>query len=115
MIIIIYNYAMEGGKSMFKTEFIRRVAKETRLSQRVVADVLGASHSVIQQVLSQGQEVKLPGFGTFYTRERPEGRLQQFGTKKMVRVPAVRVAAFRVGDVLKRGVRKAKRRGLFRI
>ena len=100
---------------MFKSELIRRVAKETRLSRRLVAAVLDAGQAAIQQALSQGQEVQLPGFGTFYTRERPEGSIQRFGTKKRVRVPARRVAAFRVGDVLKRSVLKEKRRRLFRM
>jgi DNA-binding protein HU-beta len=91
---------------MFKSDLVRKVAKETRLSQHIVSDVLGASHDAIRDALKRGQEVQLPCFGTFYTRQRPEGTIQSFGTKKMVRVPAMRVAAFRVGDVLKRSVRK---------
>jgi DNA-binding protein HU-beta len=101
---------------MFKTELIRQVAKETRLSRRIVADVLGASHVAIQDALRRGQEVQLPGFGTFYTRERPEGIVRRFGTEETVRVPARRVAGFRAGEVLKRAVRKErKRRRLFRV
>jgi DNA-binding protein HU-beta len=99
---------------MFKTELIRQVAKETRLSRRIVADVLDASYGAIREALRHGQEVQLPGFGTFYTRERPGGTIRRFGAKETVRVPARRVAAFRVGAVLKRAVRKErKRRRLF--
>jgi nucleoid DNA-binding protein len=58
----------KGGEWMYKTELIRKVAKETRLSQRIVSDVLEASRDAIREALSGGQEVQLPGFGTFYTR-----------------------------------------------
>jgi DNA-binding protein HU-beta len=104
----------KGGEIMFKTELIGQVAKETRLSRRVVADVLEASQAAIRGALGRGQEVQLPGFGTFYTRERPEGTVRRFGAAETVHVPARRVAAFRVGEVLKRAVRKErKRRRLF--
>ena len=98
---------------MYKTDIIGKVAKETRLSQRIVGDVLNASHTVIQEALGRGQEVQFPGFGTFYTRQRPEGQIHSVKDQKMVKVPAMRVAAFRVGDVLKRAVRKKKQKRLF--
>jgi DNA-binding protein HU-beta len=56
--------------SMYKTELIRRVARETRLSQRVVGDVIEATQRLIEQTLRAGQRVALPGFGSFYTRKR---------------------------------------------
>ena len=97
---------------MYKTDLIRRIAKDTRLSQRIVSDVLQCSQAAIRDALSCGQEVQLPGFGTFYTRQRQEAEVRHIKTGKAMRVPAMRVAAFRVGEVLKRAVRKQKRRGL---
>jgi DNA-binding protein HU-beta len=78
-----------------------------------VSDVLSASHAVVQDALSHGQEVQFPGFGTFYTKQRPEARIRSIKDAQPIQVPARRVAAFRVGDVLKRAVRKKKQRKLF--
>ena len=95
---------------MYKTDLIRRVAKETRLSRRVVNDVLGASHRAIEEALRAGETVTLPGFGTFYASERRAGTVRHVRTGQPVAVPARRVAAFRAGEVLKRAVAGEKKR-----
>ena len=94
---------------MYKTELIKRLAKETRLSQRIVSDVIAASHRLIEQSLREGQTVTFPGFGTFYTRDKAEGHVRDVRTGELVTYAARRVAAFRVGDVLKRAVRGQRR------
>src|SRR4051812_20711444 len=96
---------------MYKTDLIKRVSKETRLPQRMVADVVAASHRLIEQTLRAGQTVTFPGFGTYYTRDRQAGQVRDVRTSKMVNYPARTVAAFRVGDVLKRAVRGERRTG----
>ena len=100
---------------MYKTAIVRRVAHQTRLSQRVVNDVLAASHRVIAEGLQAGETVTFLGVGTFYTSQRRAGKVRHVRTGQPVEVPARRVAAFRVGDVLKRAVagKKRGRRRLF--
>ena len=113
-VLFLYANQRKGG-NMYKTELIRRVARETRLSQRVVSNVVGATQRLIAETLRQGQRVTVPGFGAFYTRKRPAGHIKHIRTGKLISVPARRVAAFRVGAILKRAVagdqhRKAGRR-----
>lgn len=96
---------------MYKTELIRRVAKGTRLSQRVVSDALAESLAVITLALSRGEPVILPGFGTFYTKQRKEGQVLDIRTREVRHVPAMRQADFRVGELLRRAVRKERRVG----
>jgi DNA-binding protein HU-beta len=100
---------------MYKTELVRRVARETGTSQRVVQQVLGASLDTIQAALVTGERVIVPGFGTFYPSQRQSGRVRDVRTGRPITVPARRVAAFRVGAVLKRAVagRPAPRRRFF--
>ena len=83
----------------------------------MVRQVLGASLEAMQSALAAGERVTLPGFGTFYTIQRQAGRVRSVRTGRQVTVPARRVAAFRVGEVLKRAVaRKQKdRRRLLRL
>src|SRR5712671_6433591 len=96
---------------MYKTDLVRRVSKDTRLSQRIVSDVIGSTTRLIEQALREDQSVSFPGFGTFYSKERQEGRVKHITTGKMVTYPARRVALFRVGAMLKRAVRGERRTG----
>ena|SRR6266540_1796033 len=96
---------------MHKTDVVKRVARETRLSQRVVGDVLTATHRLIEQTLREGRMVTFPGFGTFYTSHRRGGKLKNVRTGKEVSYGDRRVAGFRVGEILKRAVRGERRTG----
>ncbi len=100
---------------MDKTALVRRVARKTGLCQRVVAQVLNASLETVQQTLAAGERVSVPGFGTFYTSQRQAGRVRSVQTGRQIEIPARRVAAFRVGEVLKRAVagKRKRRRRLF--
>ncbi len=93
---------------MYKTDLVRKVAKETRLSQRIVGDVLSESLAQIAEALSRGQSVVLPGFGTFYTKDRKEGQVQHIRTRELIPIPAMRQADFRVGELLRQAVRRGK-------
>ena len=93
---------------VYKNDVVRKVAQDTRLSQRVVGDALNSAVNVISQALREGKTVTFPGFGTFYTSQRAEGTVKHIRTKETITVPARRVAAFRVGALLKQGVRDAK-------
>jgi DNA-binding protein HU-beta len=99
----------EVSKAMYKTEVVRKVAKETRLSQRAVSDVINATLGTIQVALRHGHKVTFPGFGTFYRRHQKEGKVRAIRSGKIVTLPARQVAAFRVGAVLKRSLRTSKR------
>jgi DNA-binding protein HU-beta len=94
---------------MYKTELAKKVAGETRLSQRAVSDVINTTLATIQRALSHGHNVTFPGFGTFYTRHQKEGKVRSIRSGAVVTLPARQVAAFRVGDVLKRTIRKGKK------
>src|SRR5438552_1514337 len=93
---------------VYKNDVVRVVARDTRLSQRVVGDALNSAVKVITSALKDGKTVTFPGFGTFYTSQRKEGTVKHIRTKETITVPARRVAAFRVGELLKKGVRNAK-------
>lgn len=77
---------------MYKTGLVRRVAQETGLSQRLVAQVLRASLQTVERTLVAGERVSLPGFGTFYTSQRQAGRVRSVRTGRQVEIPARRVA-----------------------
>src|ERR671927_745487 len=94
---------------MHKTQFVRQVAKETRLPQRVVADVINASHRLIEETLRAKKSITFPGFGTFSTAERKAGKVRHVRTGEPVSYKARRIAQFKVGEILKRAVRGDRR------
>ena len=95
---------------MYKTDLVRTVAKETRLNQRIVNDVVTESLAAITEALSRGHDVVLPGFGRFYTKQRQAGQVRHIRTGEVIAIPALRQADFRVGELLRQAVRKERRR-----
>lgn len=96
---------------MHKTDLIKRVAREARLPQHIVADVIAVQNRLIEQTLRDGKTVSLPGFGTFYTSELPGGAVKNIRTGARVEYSPRRVARFRPGEILKRSVRGENRLG----
>jgi DNA-binding protein HU-beta len=96
--------------SMYKTEVVQRVSRQTRLSQKIVSDVLDASHRLIEETLREGDKVSFSGFGTFQTSQRQAGKVKSIRSGRMVEYPARKVAVFKVGEYLKRAVAGKRRR-----
>jgi DNA-binding protein HU-beta len=96
---------------MHKTDLVKRVARETRLSKREVNDVVTATHRLIEQTLREGKTVTLPGFGTFYASQRQGGKVKHVRTGQSIAYAPRKVPVFRAGEVLKRAVRGENRRG----
>jgi DNA-binding protein HU-beta len=94
---------------VYTQELIKRVSDDTHLSERLIGEVLESSLRVIRDSLKGGQEVRLPGFGVFYSRVRAAGRVKHISTGKVVEVPARKVPAFRPGSGLKRALYKPRR------
>ncbi len=95
-------------KHMYKEELIRKVARETRLSQRIVADVLTDMLHQISAALAEGKKVSLLGFGAFEARQRRAGKVKHIKTRHVITYPARLLPIFRAGELLKRAVRKTK-------
>src|SRR6266550_7751116 len=98
-------------QSLHKQDLVTRLAKKNRHSQEHYQAAINEIFTGIQHELAEGREVILTGFGTFYTRTRKAGRARNFKTNKVMDYKPVRQAAFRVGALLKKAVRKKK--GLF--
>ena len=96
---------------MYKEEFIRSLAKKHRRSQAHYHQALTEIFDGIQEHLAKGKAITFMGFGTFYTRTKKGGKGRNFKTNQRMEYKPVRQAAFRVGSLLKKAVRRKK--GLF--
>jgi nucleoid DNA-binding protein len=101
---------------MYKTELIKQIARQARVSQPVARRTLNAALATIQGALAVEESITLPGFGTFYTRTWPGGRVLDFPKRTWKQVGPRPTMAFRAGAVTKRlvdskGEKRDRRRG----
>jgi DNA-binding protein HU-beta len=91
---------------MNKEELVKEISKKTKLSQKDVAEVLGATLDAITKTVSKGKKVTLVGFGSFEARKRAArvGRNPQTG--KELKIAAKTVPAFSAGKKFKELVAK---------
>ena len=89
---------------MVKSEFVGAVAEEAGGSQAEAAKYVTAVFNALQNVLASGQDVRLPGFGTFEVRERAAREGINPRTKEPIHIPASKQPAFKPGKTLKEAV-----------
>jgi DNA-binding protein HU-beta len=89
---------------MTKADLIDALAAKLGGSNTDAGRALEAVTAAIQEALAQGEEIKVPGFGTFAVTERAasEGRNPRTGEK--IAIPAAKVVKFKVGATLKKAV-----------
>ncbi len=87
---------------MNKTELIAAVADNAGLSKKDAGKAVDAFISVVSGALKAKDKVQLVGFGTFEVRAARLGRNPQTG--KEMKIPAVKVPAFKAGKALKDNV-----------
>ena len=89
---------------MRKPELISAVAKKTGMPESKAADAVNTVFATISDVLADGDEVAISGFGTFRVAVRParDGRNPQTGAPMKIR--AGKTPRFTPGASLKRSV-----------
>ena len=99
---------------MYNSTFVKYLSKKNRRPQQFYRDALSEIFAGIQEHLKEGKTIQFKGFGMFYTKTRKPSKIVHIKTKKTIDVPALRLAAFRVGSLLRQAVRgkQAKQRGL---
>ena len=86
---------------MNKAEMADRLAARTGLSKGAARDAVDGVFVVIGEALADGEEVRLPGFGTFGTRSRPARTGRNPRTGEAVSIPASTSPTFKAGKTLK--------------
>jgi DNA-binding protein HU-beta len=87
-----------------KTDLIDAVAKSADLPKTQAARAVEGLLTAVASALKDGQQVALPGFGTFEVRERAarQGRNPQTG--ETIQIKAAKVPSFKAGKALKDAV-----------
>ena len=86
---------------MNKMETAGRLAARTGLSKAIARDAVDGVFAIIGEALADGEEVRLPGFGSFGTRIRPARTGRNPRTGEAVSISASTSPTFKAGKTLK--------------
>lgn len=101
---------------MRKTELATAVAKDLGISHRRATKAVNSVFDHIGGALRSKQSVCVTGFGTFktYTKKRTtvmvDAKTRQFGGRKKVNLPTMKVVGFTTGNSLRKVVRRKARK-----
>lgn len=92
---------------MKKSELIQKISAKIDVSKQQAKTMLNAMVDVIIAELKIGNKVNIAGFGTWIVKIRHArlGVNPQDPSKK-IKIPAVRVAKFKTGNLLKKSLKK---------
>ena len=89
---------------MNKSDVAERLAERTGMSKAVARDAVDSVFAVIGEALADGEEVRIAGFGTFGTRNRPARTGRNPRTGDAVSIAASTSPTFKAGKTLKDAV-----------
>ncbi|MGO8991110.1 MAG: HU family DNA-binding protein [bacterium] len=90
---------------MTKAELIASVGKEARISKASAEKAVNAFTNTVMKALKKGDKLALTGFGTFSVAKRRARVGRNPKTGKEIKIPAMRVAKFKAGNLLKNAVK----------
>ena len=86
---------------MNKAEMADRLAARTGLSKAVAKEAVDGVFAAIGDALANGEDVRITGFGTFGTRNRPARTGRNPRTGEAVSITASTSPTFKTGKTLK--------------
>ncbi len=86
---------------MNKNDLVAAVAAGTGISKSDGAHAVDAMLNSISGALKDGDEVRLPGFGTFSVRQRKASEGRNPRTGEPIQIPASKIPKFKAGKSLK--------------
>ena len=90
---------------MTKGELIASIGKEAKISKASAEKVVNAFTNAVMKALKNGDKLALTGFGTFSVAKRRARAGRNPRTGKEIKIPAMRVAKFKAGNLLKSAVK----------
>ena len=92
--------------ALTKFDIVKSLNDEIGLNKREAKELVDSFFDNIKKLLSQGQEVKLSGFGNFQLKDKSSRPGRNPRTGDDVEITARRVVTFKSGQKLKESVKK---------
>jgi len=90
--------------ALTKDDFAALVAEKGAMTKADAGRAIDAFCSAVTAAMEKGEDVKLPGFGSFETQERGERQGRNVRTGEPLTIAASKVVRFSVGSRLKSAV-----------
>lgn len=91
---------------MTKQDLINACATSTGVTKRTASEVMEAFLGNITKSLKKGENVTVTGFGTFRVSKRaPRMGVNPRNPTEKIKIPAMKIPAFKAGKALKDAVR----------
>ncbi len=91
---------------MNKAELVTAIANKTKMNKSQIENYLDATILIIQKTVSNGEEVKIVGFGAFCKTNRKARTARNPKTGQTIKVPNTNVPRFKPGKDFKDLVKK---------
>ena len=86
---------------MNKAEMVERLAARTDQTRAAAREAVDSAFGMIGEALADGEEVQLPGFGTFTAKARPARTERNPRTGEAISIAASKSPSFKAGKTLK--------------
>ena len=90
---------------MNKRDLIDKIAAEQNVTKVRAEEIVNAIFSTIVEELKSGEDVKIPGFGSFLVKVRKQRTAVIPNSNRRVIIPSYRVAGFRPSKNFKEQVK----------
>ena len=94
--------------TLTKSDIVKNLNDEIGLNKREAKELVDSFFETIKKLLSQGQEVKLSGFGNFQLNNKTSRPGRNPRTGENVEITARRVVTFKSGQKLKKSMQSDK-------
>ena len=92
--------------TLTKSDIVKDLNNEIGLNKREAKELVDSFFDNIKRLLSQGQEIKLSGFGNFQLKNKSSRPGRNPRTGDDVEITARRVVTFKSGQKLKESMKK---------
>ena len=89
---------------MTKRDIVAAIYEKVGISKRESSDVVESVFEVLKEVLENGEEAKISGFGTFRVKEKSPRKGRNPQTGEGITITARSVLTFKPGQVLKKSM-----------
>lgn len=101
----IFKKEREKEIIMNKQDLINKIAAEQKVTKVRAEEIVNAIFSTVVEELKAGEDVKIPGFGSFVVKMRNQRTAVIPNSNKKIIVPAYRVVGFKPAKSFKEQVK----------
>lgn len=91
---------------MTKADLVDAIFEKVGLSKKEAQDIVELLFETMKQTFSEGESIKMSGFGTFHVRKKMSRRGRNPKTGEELEITPRRVITFRVSNQLKEEIEK---------